>query len=97
VFGKLGLYSVYSAWWFLLILAFLVLSTSLCIIRNAPRMLADMRSWRENVREQSLRNFHHKVEWQRRNQDQAQLVQQTGERIAAIGYKVKACRRSRRC
>ena len=31
--------------------------------RNAPRMLADMRSWRENVREQSLRNFHHKAEW----------------------------------
>ncbi len=25
VFGKLGLYSVYSAWWFLLILAFLVI------------------------------------------------------------------------
>ncbi|MFN7197647.1 MAG: cytochrome c biogenesis protein ResB, partial [Hylemonella sp.] len=29
VFGALGLYAVYSAWWFLLILAFLVLSTSL--------------------------------------------------------------------
>lgn len=88
VFGKLGLYSVYSAWWFLLILAFLVISTSLCIIRNAPRMLADMRSWRENVREQSLRNFHHKAEW-RGEQGEAQLVQQSAERIAAHGYKVR--------
>nr|WP_217346543.1 cytochrome c biogenesis protein ResB [Noviherbaspirillum sp. L7-7A]MBV0880999.1 cytochrome c biogenesis protein ResB [Noviherbaspirillum sp. L7-7A] len=88
VFGKLGLYSVYSAWWFLLILAFLVMSTSLCIIRNAPRMLADMRSWRENVREQSLRNFHHKAEW-RGQQGEAQLVQQSAERIAAHGYKVR--------
>jgi cytochrome c biogenesis protein len=88
VFGKLGLYSVYSAWWFLLILAFLVISTSLCIVRNAPRMLADMRSWRENVREQSLRNFHHKAEW-RGEQGEAQLVQQSAERIAAHGYKVK--------
>lgn len=88
VFGKLGLYAVYSAWWFLLILAFLVISTSLCIVRNAPRMLADMRSWRENVREQSLRNFHHKAEW-RGEQGEAQLVQQTAERIAAHGYKVK--------
>ena len=88
VFGKLGLYSVYSAWWFLLILAFLVLSTSLCIVRNAPRMLADMRSWRENVREQSLRNFHHKAEWHG-TQDQAQLVQQSAERIASHGYRVK--------
>jgi cytochrome c biogenesis protein len=88
VFGKLGLYSVYSAWWFLLILAFLVSSTSLCIIRNAPRMLADMRSWRENVREQSLRNFHHKAEWHG-EQGEAQLVQQTAERIAGHGYKVR--------
>ena len=88
VFGKLGLYSVYSAWWFLLILAFLVVSTSLCIVRNAPRMLADMRSWRENVREQSLRNFHHKAEW-RGTQDQAQLVEQTAERIGAHGYRVR--------
>ena len=64
VFQSLGLYSLYSAWWFLLIMAFLVISTSLCIWRNAPKMLKDMRSWRENVREQSLRNFHHKAEWQ---------------------------------
>ena len=88
VFGKIGLYSVYSAWWFLLILGFLVLSTSLCIVRNAPRMLADMRSWRENVREQSLRNFHHKAEW-RSAQNQAQLVQQTAERIGSHGYRVR--------
>jgi cytochrome c biogenesis protein len=88
VFGKVGLYSVYSAWWFLLILAFLVMSTSLCIARNAPRMLADMRSWRENVREQSLRNFHHKAEWHGAH-DQAQLVQQTVERISSHGYRVR--------
>ncbi|WP_219118945.1 cytochrome c biogenesis protein ResB, partial [Janthinobacterium sp. UMAB-56] len=64
VFDKLSLYSVYSAWWFLVIMGFLVASTSLCIVRNAPKMLKDMRSWRDNVREQSLRNFHHKMEWQ---------------------------------
>jgi cytochrome c biogenesis protein len=63
IFGKLGLYAVYSTWWFLLIMTFLVTSTSLCIWRNAPKMIKDMRSWKENVREQSLRNFHHKAEW----------------------------------
>ena len=62
IFARLSLYAVYSAWWFLLIMAFLVTSTSLCIARNAPRMIADMKSWRENVREQSLRNFHHHAE-----------------------------------
>lgn len=62
VFASLSLYNLYSAWWFLLIMSFLVLSTSLCVVRNAPKMLRDMRSWRENVREQALRNFHHKLE-----------------------------------
>src|ERR1700739_751716 len=32
VFNKIGLYAVYSAWWFLLLMAILVTSTSLCII-----------------------------------------------------------------
>jgi cytochrome c biogenesis protein len=88
LFGKLGLYSVYSAWWFLLILGFLVLSTSLCITRNAPKMIKDMRSWRENVREQSLRNFHHKSEWTAAA-PRAAFAQQLASQIAANGYKVK--------
>ena len=43
VFGALNLYAVYSAWWFMLILAFLVTSTTLCIVRNTPKILADLR------------------------------------------------------
>ncbi|MES2832304.1 MAG: cytochrome c biogenesis protein ResB [Pseudomonadota bacterium] len=88
VFNSFSLYSVYGAWWFLMIMGFLVLSTALCITRNAPKMLADMRSWKENVREQSLRNFHHRHEW-------AVVLPRTtvaGElatRVAASGYKVK--------
>jgi cytochrome c biogenesis protein len=88
IFGKLGLYSVYSAWWFLLIMGFLVLSTSLCIVRNAPKMLKDMRSWRENVREQSLHNFHHKAEWHSAA-SRATLTEQLAKRIAASGFKIK--------
>lgn len=88
VFNKLGLYAVYSAWWFLLIMAFLVLSTSLCIARNGPKMLKDVRSWRENVREQSLRNFHHKAEWSA-TVPVAELTRQVVQRIGANGYKVK--------
>lgn len=59
LFHALSLQKVYSSWWFLLILAFLVISTSLCIARNAPKMVADMRSWKDHVRERSLRAFHH--------------------------------------
>ncbi|MFD2365440.1 cytochrome c biogenesis protein ResB [Pseudoduganella sp. GCM10020061] len=85
VFGKLDLYTVYSAWWFLLIMAFLVVSTSLCIVRTTPKLLKDMRSWRENIREISLRNFHHQAEWVAPLARPA-LAQQTAERLAHSGY-----------
>ena len=62
-FKSLGLYDVYSAAWFLVILTFLVISTSVCIYRNAPQMLRDMRSYRLNVQEQSLRAFHANHSW----------------------------------
>ncbi len=89
VFRSLTLPTVYSAWWFLLILAFLVVSTSLCIVRNAPKMLADMRTWRENVREGSLRAFHHKDEF-----DAPGDTTTVTARLAALaqnrGFRIKA-------
>jgi cytochrome c biogenesis protein len=62
VFEALGLYDVYHATWFLLILAFLVGSTALCIYRNGPLMLREMRSFRENATERSLQQFAHRAE-----------------------------------
>jgi cytochrome c biogenesis protein len=61
VFEKLGLYSVYNAPWFVVILAFLVLSTSLCIVRQTAPMLREMRTYREHARESSLRLFAHQA------------------------------------
>jgi len=88
VFAKTGLYALYSAWWFLLLMATLVTSTSLCIIRNTPKMIKDMRSWRANVREQSLQNFHHKTEWSSPLARLA-LAQQTAARLVDAGYSAK--------
>lgn len=88
IFNKLGLYAVYSAWWFLLIMTFLVISTSLCVIRNAPKMMKDMRSWRDTVREQSLRNFHHRSEWQSSNA-RAKVTEQILAHLTRIGYRFK--------
>lgn len=64
VFNTLGLYDVYGASWFLTILAFLVLSTSVCIWRNTPNMLREMRNFHLNIRYKSLKAFHHKREWE---------------------------------
>ena len=88
VFAKLGLYNVYTSWWFLLILVFLIVSTALCVVRNAPKMVRDMRSWREHVREESLRNFHHKLEWTAPVTGTL-LAAQTAERLRHAGYAVK--------
>ncbi|PLC49007.1 cytochrome C biogenesis protein ResB [Pollutimonas subterranea] len=62
VFDKFSIWHIYNSWWFLLIMAFLVVSTSICVFRNSPKMLRDARSFREYVRGSSLRSFHHRVE-----------------------------------
>ncbi len=89
LFDKAGLYAVYSAWWFLLILAFLVVSTSLCIARNTPKILHDLRTYKEHVRETSLLAFHHKAVG-----ETAETREQTLGRITALmqrnGWKARA-------
>jgi cytochrome c biogenesis protein len=63
-FEWLGLYQVYHASWFLAILAFLVLSTSLCIYRQLPGILRDVRHYREEARLASLRAMPLHAEYQ---------------------------------
>ena len=61
VFNRFSIWHIYNNWWFLVTMAFLVTSTSLCLIRNAPKMLKEARSFRENIRTSSLQSFHHRV------------------------------------
>jgi cytochrome c biogenesis protein len=89
LFGKVDLYTVYSAWWFLLILAFLVLSTSLCIARNTPKIIADLKSYKENIREKSLQAFHHKAIGQLPVPAE-QALAQVSALLDAEGWKAKA-------
>ena len=63
VFQTIGLYNIYGAIWFLALLMFLVLSTSVCIYRNAPVMLRDMKQFRLNVKEKSLRLMSNSQSW----------------------------------
>ena len=88
VFNALSLYSVYSAWWFLLILAFLVTSTSLCIARNTPKILADLKVYKEGMREHSLQAFHHKAQGEVEGTPEA-AAQRLGQLLVSGGWKVK--------
>ncbi len=61
LFKALDLYDVYSAVWFLSILAFLVISIATCVGRNTPGILRELRHYRENVQEKSLRAMKHQT------------------------------------
>ena len=87
-FATLKLNTVYSAWWFLLILAFLVVSTSLCIARNTPKILVDLKNHKENIREQSLKAFHHKAEGHL-NEAPETAAKRLATLLATGGWKVK--------
>lgn len=63
IFESAGLYDVYGASWFLAILTLLVVSTSVCLIRNTPSMIKDMRNLRTHVQSKSLRAMHHQKQW----------------------------------
>ena len=88
VFDVLGLYSVYSAWWFLLILAFLVTSTSLCIARNTPKILQDLRSFKENIHEQALRAFGQKATAEVAGTPE-EAARRLGQSLVRSGWKVR--------
>ncbi|MDD2546784.1 MAG: cytochrome c biogenesis protein ResB [Burkholderiaceae bacterium] len=89
LFAALRLNAVYSAWWFLLILAFLVLSTSLCIARNTPKILVDLKVYKENIREQSLKAFHHKAEALQADATPEAAARRMGMQLVGGGWKVK--------
>ncbi|MFZ3125129.1 MAG: cytochrome c biogenesis protein ResB [Acidovorax sp.] len=88
LFAAIQLNTVYSAWWFLLILAFLVVSISLCIARNTPKILVDLKVYKENIREQSLKAFHHKAQAELSGSAEAE-ARRIGALLAGGGWKVR--------
>ncbi len=94
VFRGLSLHTVYGAWWFLLILAFLVTSTSLCIARKTPKILVDLKSYKENLAERSLKAFGHRAQAHLESTPELQ-AQRIGGLLVGAGWKVKLQKRDR--
>ena len=92
VFEALGLYDVYHAAWFLAILSFLVLSTSLCIYRNGPGMLREMRNFREQATERSLQHIQHRAEFELMAPPATALARAT-QYLTASGFRFRAAPR----
>ena len=92
LFRTARLDTVYSAWWFLLILLFLVISTSLCIARNTPHILKDLRNYKEGIRSRSLSAFGQRAEAALPDAPEA-AAQRIGQLLATGGWKVKLQKR----
>lgn len=64
IYKTLGLYDVYSSAWFVFILAFLVISTSVCVFRHAPEVLRSMRRFREDIHERAINHMAQNSHWE---------------------------------
>lgn len=63
VFNMLGLFHVYGAAWFVLVLLFLLISTSVCVTRNTPTFLKDMKQYSETLSRNALKHQPNKAEF----------------------------------
>ncbi len=88
MFEAAGIYEVYNAWWFLLVLTFLVASTSLCVFRNSPKMVREMRAWRETIRGQSLKAMRFNGELATTAAPEGMLQAQS-QLLKQLGYQTK--------
>jgi cytochrome c biogenesis protein len=88
LFRAARLDAIYSAWWFLLILLFLVISTSLCIARNTPHILKDLKTFKEDIRAQSLKAFGQRAAATLGEAPEA-AAQRIGQLLAGGSWKVK--------
>lgn len=77
MFQRLDLYNVYSAPWFLGILGFLVLSTSVCVYRHLPLLIADIRDYREDYHYAALQRlpYHQEISGLTDNPQTVQAIQ----------------------
>lgn len=84
IFHFLGLFDVYASSWFVLIMIFLVLSTGLCVWRNTPNYLREMKSFRLNATAKSL--AHMKYNQMVSGHLQPEIVQQY---LTVQGFKIQ--------
>lgn len=92
LFMVLQLHAVYSAWWFLLILVFLAVSTGLCVVRSTPLYLSEWRRFKEHVRVGSFRAMPHRAQATLPGTAQT-LAAQMQQQLQALGWKVRLVHR----
>lgn len=92
IFRSLGLYDVYSAGWFLFLVAFLVTSTTVCLYRHTPTILREMSHFGALHQARSLRALDHHREWTASG-SVAEMSATVQPILLRAGYRVRPKRR----
>lgn len=88
VFRTLELYDVYSAIWFLSVLAFMLASVSTCVWRHGAHFIKDMMSYQEHTHATQLKKMHLSHSGQSAL-GQAELLTQSEQLFKQHGFKHK--------
>ena len=81
VFRSLGLFDMYHTWWFLSLLGFLMLSLSVCLWRNVPRFLKEMRSSKVALSDSAMKHMKHAHHWAIKAQSADNVLHVAKERL----------------
>ena len=90
VFSALDVVRVYNAPWFLVIMGLMLVSTSLCLIRNTPKMLREARSWRDQVRDSTFPAFKHRAAVALAASSAEQRLAEFSAALRERGYRLRA-------
>ncbi len=85
VFRSLELFDIYSSWWFVLLLGFLLISTATCIYHYAPLIIREWRQFRFNVSAKSLSLMHSNGSWTTQSAPE-ETVKFLQEKLSNGGY-----------
>ena len=85
IFEVFDVYNIYQAFWFLIILLFLVVSTSLCVSRNSPKIIKDIRRFQGSLSHNSFKKFKNYYEFSSNHS-----LNSISEILNKEGFRIKA-------
>ena len=85
IFEAFDVYNIYQAFWFLIILLFLVVSTSLCVSRNSPKIIKDIRRFQGALSHNSFKKFKNYYEF-----SSSHSLNSISEILNKEGFRIKA-------
>ena len=85
IFEAFDVYNIYQAFWFLIILLFLVVSTSLCVSRNSPKIIKDIRRFQGTLSHNSFKKFKNYYEF-----SSSHSLNSLSEILNKEGFRIKA-------